>query len=283
MGICETDSVIVLQASAVLNHSQWPQNHGSTSQHLPVEATGGMLAAPDADIVTATETASVNSGQNPVSTLSFWKAASNLTPIQDNIRLRRLERSVSGLAHSLETRYCGLEKVVRDSLEQAIHDVASMQSQPPVINPPAAVSYLSHSQEAAPRADVSLAAAAAHKARVELVHQGASPSQAHTLPAAVINPDHLAYAQLGEEQLAYDRTTVPDPPTMHFSADIPALFVHWNVSDLFVVNGRGIPIKFWPEFFKKKKHIKQSAWDLTRTVWGNWKVRFDKYFSRSLA
>jgi hypothetical protein len=39
------------------------------------------------------------------------------------------------------------------------------------------------------------------------------------------------------------------------------------------VNGHGIPIKYWGEFFKKlKTRSKNSAWDSIKVEWGNWKV-----------
>ena len=74
-----------------------------------------------------------------------------------------------------------------------------------------------------------------------------------TLPAVAIDPKNLALVKLGEEEFACDRTTVPDPPARHFSNNISGLFEHWHCSDHLIVNGRGIPLKYWPEFYRAKK------------------------------
>jgi hypothetical protein len=87
----------------------------------------------------------------------------------------------------------------------------------------------------------------------------------------------LAVVKLGGEDFAIDRTSVPDPPAMHFSNDISGLFQHWNSSDCLVVNGRGIPIKYWPEFYQAKRGFKAGAWKAIRVEWGNWKVMFHSF------
>jgi hypothetical protein len=102
----------------------------------------------------------------------------------------------------------------------------------------------------------------------------ASTSRRVTLPATSIDPEKLTFAKLEDEDFAFDRTDVSDPPAKHFSDDIPGLFQQWHHSDLLIVNGRGIPIKFWPEFYRAKKGIKQGAWKLIRVEWGNWKVTY---------
>ncbi|KAG1888949.1 uncharacterized protein F5891DRAFT_904697, partial [Suillus fuscotomentosus] len=43
------------------------------------------------------------------------------------------------------------------------------------------------------------------------------------------------------------------PPTVHLSKDINQLCEEWEESNLLVVNGRGIPVKYWGEFYKKGK------------------------------
>ena len=96
-----------------------------------------------------------------------------------------------------------------------------------------------------------------------------------TLPAAAIDPKHLAIVKLGDEEFACDRTQINDPPARHFSDNISGLFEHWHCSDYLVVNGRGIPIKYWPEFYKAKKGFKAGTWKAIRVEWGNWKVNFN--------
>jgi hypothetical protein len=87
-------------------------------------------------------------------------------------------------------------------------------------------------------------------------------------------PDELrAEAQLGNETFVFNKTEVPDPPAILFSKDIDRLFHEWEDSTLLCVNGRNIPIKYWPEFYKKSKGVKENAWGALRTKWDNWKVR----------
>jgi hypothetical protein len=92
------------------------------------------------------------------------------------------------------------------------------------------------------------------------------------LPAAAIDPKNVVTVQLGDRKFSFDRTMVDDPPAKHFSEDIEGLFEHWNNSSLLVVNGHGIPIKYWPEFYQAKKGFKSGAWKAIRVEWGNWKV-----------
>ncbi|KAH7907201.1 hypothetical protein BJ138DRAFT_987513, partial [Hygrophoropsis aurantiaca] len=61
------------------------------------------------------------------------------------------------------------------------------------------------------------------------------------------------------------------PPRLHFSQDISGLFSEWESSDLLVVNGRKIPVKYWGQFYKKTKGAKVTAWSTIRNEWGNWK------------
>ncbi|KAJ7655998.1 hypothetical protein DFH06DRAFT_991982 [Mycena polygramma] len=77
-----------------------------------------------------------------------------------------------------------------------------------------------------------------------------------------------------DEEFTFDITRVPNPPNIHFSSDMPRLFREWEDSALLTVNGRGIAIKYWPLFYKRRKQAasqKNGAWDKIRSVWGNWK------------
>lgn len=102
----------------------------------------------------------------------------------------------------------------------------------------------------------------------------AAPGSDHlfTLPTASINPERLAIVKLGDEKFSVDRSQIPDPPAKHFSNDLAGLFEQWHCSNSLVVNGRGIPIKYWPEFYQAKKGFKSGAWKAIRVEWGNWKV-----------
>jgi hypothetical protein len=106
-------------------------------------------------------------------------------------------------------------------------------------------------------------------------------------PAAEIDPKNVATVQLGDNKFSFDRTTVDDPPAKHFSEDIEGLFEQWNNLSLLIVNGHGIPIKYWPKFYQAKKGFKSGAWKAIRVEWGNWKVIpfvvFNLLFAYSLA
>lgn len=98
-----------------------------------------------------------------------------------------------------------------------------------------------------------------------------------SIPASEIAPQNLIILKLGDDELAVDQTAVPDPPAIVFSQDLSALFAQWHCSDALVVNGRGIPIKYWPVLYHVKHGIKRSAWKALRTNWGNWKVIYIQY------
>jgi hypothetical protein len=87
-----------------------------------------------------------------------------------------------------------------------------------------------------------------------------------------IDPKKLATVKLGDEEFAFDRTKVADPPAKHFSEDINGLFEQWHSSNLLVVNGHGIPIKYWPHFYQAKRGFKLGVWKAIRVEWGNWKA-----------
>ncbi|KAG2082480.1 uncharacterized protein F5147DRAFT_660488 [Suillus discolor] len=94
------------------------------------------------------------------------------------------------------------------------------------------------------------------------LHTSTSPSVPPETAAVLIPPRYFAY----------DKSQLRGPPLIHFSRDIERLCCEWESSDLLTVNGRGIPIKYWGEFFKKSKtRSENSAWDSIKVEWGNWK------------
>ncbi|OAX32032.1 hypothetical protein K503DRAFT_777073 [Rhizopogon vinicolor AM-OR11-026] len=98
-------------------------------------------------------------------------------------------------------------------------------------------------------------------------------SVAEILSRENISAKNLAIAHLGGEGFAYDKSTLQGPPLIHLSGNIERLFREWEFSDLFIVNGHGIPVKYWGEFFKKSKtHGGNSAWDSIKVEWGNRKM-----------
>lgn len=67
-----------------------------------------------------------------------------------------------------------------------------------------------------------------------------------------------------------------NPPSIHYSDDIPGLFRDWHSSGLLVVSGHGIPIKHWDKFYKKRGYggvVTTDVWETIKAEWGNWKVR----------
>ncbi|OSD07468.1 hypothetical protein PYCCODRAFT_1463720 [Trametes coccinea BRFM310] len=111
-------------------------------------------------------------------------------------------------------------------------------------------------------------------------HGPRSPSVSSTHPNAADEPlgphttipsDNLMLFELDGERIPFDRTTVPNPPQVSFANDLSRLFREWHQSTLLVISGRGIPIKHWAWFYKKRTHIKPQVWDVMRAKWNKWK------------
>ncbi|KAG1865940.1 hypothetical protein F4604DRAFT_2025286 [Suillus subluteus] len=96
-------------------------------------------------------------------------------------------------------------------------------------------------------------------------------SKSRIMPRDPIHSHKLGIALLNGERFEYDKTQVPEPPTIHLSRDIDRLCKEWESSNLLCVGGRGIPVKYWGEFYKRGKGVKNTAWDALRVEWGNWK------------
>ncbi|KAI0779054.1 hypothetical protein BD413DRAFT_513918 [Trametes elegans] len=107
--------------------------------------------------------------------------------------------------------------------------------------------------------------------RLSLGSQQQANSATVTLHDTSIPAENLLIFDIDGESLAFDKTKVPNPPPINFSDDIPRLFREWNHSTLLVVNGKGISVKHWGRFYKKRAHIKDHAWELLRVRWGTWK------------
>ncbi|EPT03527.1 hypothetical protein FOMPIDRAFT_113893 [Fomitopsis schrenkii] len=87
-------------------------------------------------------------------------------------------------------------------------------------------------------------------------------------------PSHASVvcAKLGDEDFYFDRAHLPDPPSIHFSQDISALFREWHSSHLLTINGRGIAIKHWEVLYKKRRGFTDTdAWKVIGVEWLNWK------------
>lgn len=92
-----------------------------------------------------------------------------------------------------------------------------------------------------------------------------------------IRPENRCRIYLGEKELTFDKNQVPPPPMQHFSKSIDKLFNEWENSELLVINGQGIPVKYWDCIYKKRAGIPVAlegrAWDAVKVTWGNWKVQ----------
>lgn len=103
-------------------------------------------------------------------------------------------------------------------------------------------------------------------------HVAISPRPAHNQNISLKNRCRIF---LGDEEFVFDKSKVPPPPMQHFSRNITQLFHEWDKSDLLVINGRGIPVKYWCEVYKRKTGVpaaQQGVWDGLKVTWGNWKV-----------
>ncbi|KAG1787536.1 uncharacterized protein HD556DRAFT_1312722 [Suillus plorans] len=103
-----------------------------------------------------------------------------------------------------------------------------------------------------------------------LIEQTAIPTQS-------IPPSNLAILQLEGRELAFDKTMVMPPLAVWFSTDISALFRERHQSTYLVVNGHGIPIKFWGDVYKKCTGQNSKAWALQKVQWGQWKFIMEEH------
>ncbi|TFK78468.1 hypothetical protein K466DRAFT_606959 [Polyporus arcularius HHB13444] len=78
----------------------------------------------------------------------------------------------------------------------------------------------------------------------------------HEIPA-----DKLALLDIDGDVLAFDKTSVPVPPSLSFS-DVSKLFRDWYTSTDLVVNGRGIPIRHW-----KRLYMMVGGWKAIKAQW----------------
>ncbi|KAH7891035.1 hypothetical protein F5I97DRAFT_2071488 [Phlebopus sp. FC_14] len=65
------------------------------------------------------------------------------------------------------------------------------------------------------------------------------------------------------------------PPTVHLSKDIDRLCREWEQSTLLVVNRRGIPVQYWPEFYKKVKGASGGIGSNSKDEWFSYKHILD--------
>lgn len=92
--------------------------------------------------------------------------------------------------------------------------------------------------------------------------------------------------RMGHEEFSVDPMSVPDVPNINYSQKLDELFKHWESTELgahLVIGGRGIPVKYWPEFYNKRKGMtKESSWDKRKGQWGKWRVRKFNKITRTI-
>ncbi|KAH7891082.1 hypothetical protein F5I97DRAFT_1827040 [Phlebopus sp. FC_14] len=107
-------------------------------------------------------------------------------------------------------------------------------------------------------------------------HYGMRPTfrRCHSLRELIPVKD-LSIAQLSDKDFPFDKTKLPDPPTVHLSKDIDRLCREWEQSTLLVVNRRGNPVQYWPEFYKKVKGASGGIGSNSKDEWFSYKHILD--------
>ncbi|KAG1763968.1 hypothetical protein EV702DRAFT_1051544 [Suillus placidus] len=184
----------------------------------------------------------------------------NRIPYQDgrslSLRFRRLERTVAGLEDTLIERANDLEIGISKRVAREIAPLLNHANFDHGVLQPA-------DQPAAPR--LSSTAPTVTRPTVSALSTQAI-SNPVLVPVHTIPPRNLAIVQLDDGELAFDKTAVMRPPAVRFSTDVSALFREWHCSMYLVVNGRGIPIKYWGEVYKRCAGENSKAWALCKFI-----------------
>ncbi|KAF9232767.1 hypothetical protein BU15DRAFT_67163 [Melanogaster broomeanus] len=179
------------------------------------------------------------------------------------VKMRHVERGL----FAVNERFSNFE----DVLTTHILELRSSLQPPPPVNP----GDLPHSHVAQPMATISAQSESSPTPTPFTLASTASVAshvQIHDTSSS-IHPDNVGIAHLDDSdtEFVFDISRVPDPPAINFSDDIDRLFREWESSMLLVVNGRGIPVKHWGQFYKKVVGAKEAAWDALKSKWGKWK------------
>ncbi|KAF8417536.1 hypothetical protein L210DRAFT_3767239 [Boletus edulis BED1] len=182
-------------------------------------------------------------------------------------RVRRLERKLDqGLVAVL-----GRVDSMQDALSSQIRPtppvscLATAESAPsPDTSPPHVEPVSASGQQ---EATLALRVTAVRVSATEPTSQHTETHQ-ESIPAEFLGIAHL---DPPHTEFTFDIRYIPDPPAINFSNDIDRLFREWEVSTLLVINGHGVPVKHWGQFYKKAVGAKDTAWDALKTKWGKWK------------
>ncbi|KAG1886885.1 uncharacterized protein F5891DRAFT_1200534 [Suillus fuscotomentosus] len=184
------------------------------------------------------------------------------------VRMRRVERNVLSVRDDIYNIEGNINNVTAHLMD--LKSLVRNEHCPTLSTPAPSVDHPSPHHNQAPMP--------VHAAQLEVQVSSLMPSSGQSVSSALRsmprNPIHshkLGIALLDGERFEYDKTQVPEPPMIHLSRDIDRLCKEWESSNLLCVGGRGIPVKYWGEFYKRGKGVKNTAWDALRVEWGNWK------------
>ncbi|RDX50897.1 hypothetical protein OH76DRAFT_1555394 [Lentinus brumalis] len=98
------------------------------------------------------------------------------------------------------------------------------------------------------------------------------------IDAEMAAPEKQISVLLGDERLTCYASQIPDPPRRHYSQDIPELFHEWEHGGLLKIQGRAIPLKYWPDVYQKrsprrkgKREKDGDVWELMKGEYGKWR------------
>ncbi|KAH9840011.1 uncharacterized protein C8Q71DRAFT_703190 [Rhodofomes roseus] len=104
------------------------------------------------------------------------------------------------------------------------------------------------------------------------------PRITRTVPQEIAPANNRVCINLDGQDIYFDKSDLPDPPAVHFSDNISALFREWHESRRLVVAGHGIPIKYWDKLYQKRNgFVNTDAWRAIKVEWGNWKFLVDEH------
>ncbi|KIJ07551.1 hypothetical protein PAXINDRAFT_182450 [Paxillus involutus ATCC 200175] len=213
----------------------------------------------------------------PTSQASVWPSQKHCQETLA-VRIRRVEHNVSSVRDDILEHIDSIENSLTNKLHELVSSI-NLTTLPhrdvltPSRSPALQVEYPSqlnpHQGTSGLTSSTTVITAPGQLPMPMVVRPHSSPQV--PISSELIPKEHLGIARLDNIELAYDKRHVPNPPAIHFSQDIDRLCREWENSTLLVVNGHGIPIKHWGQFYKKTKGVKGSAWQAIRVEWGNWK------------
>ena len=71
-------------------------------------------------------------------------------------------------------------------------------------------------------------------------------------------------------KVAYSLEDVPIPNIPSFARNVSQLFDEWDKSDILVIRGVPIPLRYWSEIYRQKP----VTWKVLKKPYSDWKVRF---------